>query len=246
MRALATLTAGEVHAWYVRSNAVRPATLERFAAVMSADERARHDRFRFERDRHLFLVTRGVIRSLVAGYLGVDPAACVFEIDSRGRPSLAHPAGSGFFFNLSHTHGLVACAVAPEPEVGVDVEGVERRRSPELPRQFFSKDEADALEALPEDAQTARFYDYWTLKEAYIKARGLGLALPLDGFSMVMDEAGPPRIRFAPSIDDDPDSWQFAQFTPTPQHRMAIAVRRRDTDWRILFREVMVVEWPDE
>jgi 4'-phosphopantetheinyl transferase len=233
-----SLVPGELHVWFVRSDEVRdPGTLARYAAMMAPDERARHDRFRFEKDRHLFLVTRGTIRSLVAAYLGVDAASCAFETDRYGRPSLRRPWGTGFCFNLSHTPGAVACAIAPEPEIGVDVERVDRRISPDLPRRFFSAEEADALGALPEQAQAVRFYDYWTLKEAYIKARGLGLTLPLDGFTMLVEDAGPPRIRFAPSIPDDAASWQFAQFMPTPVHRLAVAARRHAADWRFSFRE---------
>jgi 4'-phosphopantetheinyl transferase len=228
----------ELDVWFVRSDEVRDrGTLERYAAMMAPDERARHDRFRFEKDRHLFLVTRGTIRSLVAAYLGVDAASCVFEADRHGKPSLIHPGGTGFCFNLSHTPGAVACAIAPEPEIGVDVERVDRRVSPDLPRRFFSTEEAGTLGALPEPAQAVRFYEYWTLKEAYIKARGLGLALPLDGFTMLVDDAGPPRIRFAPSIPDDAASWQFAHFMSTPAHRLAVAARRRAGDWRISLRE---------
>jgi len=223
--------------WYVRSDEVRDAaTLERFASLMAPEERARHDRFVFEKDRHLFLVTRGAIRTLVGRYLDADPAACAFVADRYGRPSLSHPSGSGLEFNISHTAGLVACAFAREPEIGVDVEEAIRTVEPELARRFFSPEEAGALDALPEDARRTRFFDYWTLKEAYIKARGMGLSLPLDGFTMQIgtDAAS---IRFAPSIDDDPSTWQFAQFTPTPRHRLAVAVRRRGRDRGIRLRE---------
>ena len=222
----------------MHSDQVRDAALlERCAAMLTADERARHDRFVFAKDRHQFLVTRGTIRSLAARYLGVDPAACRFEADRYGRPSLAHPAGAAFAFNLSHTAGLVACAIARGGEIGVDVEDTTRDAHGDLPRRFFSTAEADALEALPAGERQARFYEYWTLKEAYIKARGMGLSLPLDGFSMLLDGAGPPRIRFLPSLPDDAASWQFAQFRPTPRHCLAVAVRRRGAERTIHLRE---------
>lgn len=227
----------DVHLWYVFSDEVRdPATLAAYAALMAPDERARHDRFVFEKDRHQFLVTRGVIRTLLGRCLGVDPADCAFEADRYGRPRLVHPAGAPLGFNISHTRGLVACVLARGGEIGVDVEDASRPIDPGLPRRFFSPDEADALDALPDDARPARFYEYWTLKEAYMKARGMGLSLPLDGFSMLADTT-PVGIRFTDAIDDDPRTWQFAQFTPGPRYRLAVALRRRGPDRAILVRE---------
>jgi 4'-phosphopantetheinyl transferase len=232
----------EVHVWYVLSDRVTdPRLLERYAALLAPEERARHDRFVFARDRQQFLVTRGVVRTLLGGYLDIEPAACAFVADRYGRPSLrADPAGETLAFNLSHTRGLVACAVARIPEIGVDVEDVERTAvSPDLPDRFFSAAEVRALNALPETAPPSRFFDYWTLKEAYIKARGLGLSLPLDGFSIHLETAGPPRISFAAAIADDPGTWQFAQFDPSPRHRLAVAVRRRGPDLAIRIRELV-------
>jgi 4'-phosphopantetheinyl transferase len=234
------LGADDVHLWYVLSDQVRDTrTLERFAALMTPDERARRDRFVFERDRHQFQVTRGTIRTLIGRYLAIDPAECAFTANQYGRPSLSHPADAGLSFNISHTNGVVVCAFAREPEIGVDVEASDRDIGPDLARRFFSPPEADALDALPDAARRPRFFEYWTLKEAYIKARGMGLSLPLDGFSMQLG-AGAPSIRFAATIDDDPATWQFAQFRPTARHHMAVAVRRRGGDRAILLRELRV------
>jgi len=230
----------DVHLWYARSDEIRDAaTLERFAALMTPEERARRDRFVFEKDRHQFVVTRGMIRTLVGRYLAVDPAACAFVANEYGRPSLAYPSATTLAFNISHTAGLVVCAFAREPEIGVDVEDASRAVDLDVARRFFSAEEADALEALPEPERPARFFDYWTLKEAYIKARGMGLSLPLDGFSMQLD-ASRPGIRFTPAIDDDAATWQFVRLRPTPQHVLAVAVRRRGGDRAIDVRELRV------
>jgi 4'-phosphopantetheinyl transferase len=227
---------GEVAVYYVFSDAVRDAALlERYAAMMSAEERARQERFVFEYDRHQFLVTRGVVRTLIGTLLGIAPRDCAFTANAYGRPSLTVPGTASLDFNISHTKGLVACAVTGAPDVGLDVENIDRRAVDEdLPRRFFSPAEVAALEALPEPARASRFFDYWTLKEAYIKARGMGLSLPLDQFSLHLDGATP-RIMFT-GIDDDPASWQFAQFDASPRHRMALAVRRHGTDRTIRFR----------
>ena len=232
---------GGVDVWYVFSDEVRdPRLLAHYAAIMTPDEHARHDRFVFPRDRHQFLVTRGVVRTLIADYLRIAPAACEFESNPYGRPSLRGAAAATLGFNLSHTRGLVACAIAAVPEIGIDVEQVERTTaSLDVARRFFSPSEADALDALPPAERLSRFFDYWTLKEAYIKARGLGLSLPLDGFSMQLDAGAPPRIRFTAAIDAAPESWQFAQFDPSPRHRLAVAVRRPGRDLAIRVRELV-------
>jgi 4'-phosphopantetheinyl transferase len=227
---------GEVHVWYVFSDQVRdPRLLGQYEKTLSPDERERRDRFAFERDRHQFLVTRGMLRTLLGGYLGIEPSSCAFMLNPYGRPSLTT---GDLHFNVSHTKGLVAVAFAREPEIGIDVEDLERRAvDADLPRRFFSPAEVEALESLPEAERASRFFDYWTLKEAYIKARGMGLSLPLDGFSMLIGD-GAPRIAFTSSIDDDQARWQFAQFDIGPRHRLAVAVHRKEADLAIRVREL--------
>jgi 4'-phosphopantetheinyl transferase len=228
-----TLQPDDVHVWYVFSDQVTdPGVLGRFAAMLTPEETTRRDRFVFDRDRHQFLVTRGVLRTLVSNYLGIPPADCAFVANGYGRPSLTNlPPGIALNFNLSHTAGLIAYALTLDRDIGIDVEDVGRGRVEDgLAGRFFSPAEAAALEALPGDQRHARFFDYWTLKEAYIKARGMGLSLPLDGFSLHLDPPNAPRISFAASIDDDPSSWQFVQSHPSGRHRLALAVRRRGSD----------------
>jgi 4'-phosphopantetheinyl transferase len=96
----------------------------------------------------------------------------------------------------------------------------------EIAADFFAPREVLALLKAPSAEQCERFFDYWTLKEAYIKARGMGLAIPLDQFWFTLDASAPVRIAFAPELDDDPASWQFARLRPSARHRVAVAVRR--------------------
>lgn len=234
----------EVHVWHLFSDGVTdPHLLDRYAALMNAEERARHQRFAFAKDRHQFLVTRGFIRTLIARYVGVPPADCVFVSNHYGRPSLqSGRTDARVEFSLSHTPHLIACAITRGREVGIDVEDLDRMAvNPDLPRHYFSPAEVAALDATPPAERPSRFFEYWTLKEAYIKARGMGLSLPLDGFSIHLEGHRPPRITFAPSIADDPSSWQFAQFDPGPRHRLALAVRRQGPDLTIRIRPFNVV-----
>ena len=143
-------------------------------------------------------------------------------------------------FNLTNTEGLIACLIARDRELGVDVEDTQRRgETVSIADRFFSPSEVKDLHAVPEASKRDRFFDYWTLKEAYIKARGFGLALPLGDFAFRLDPPRAPTIAFEPALDDDPSTWQFLQEWPTQQHRLALAVRRTGRDLSVRMREVV-------
>jgi 4'-phosphopantetheinyl transferase len=201
--------------------------LDDYRRLMDVSEHARHGRLVREADRVSFLITRGLVRTLLSRFVDVPASDWTFAANEYGRPEVANlPAGSPpLRFNLSHTTGLVACAVVVGREIGLDVENVDRPVTHDVAGRFFAPREVSDLRALPPDRQPAVFFDYWTLKEAYIKARGLGLVLPLHHFAFDLTCGGDPRITFDDAIDDDPASWQFRQVWATPSHRMAIGVR---------------------
>lgn len=169
-----------------------------------------------------------LVRTTLSRYAEVAPADWRFTASEHGRPEIApRPDVPPLRFSLAHTEGLVALAVTLHCEVGIDVEPRSRRPSVhEIARRFFSRPEAAALEALPTDQQADAFLEYWTLKEAYVKATGLGLRAPLDRFSFA--RTSPPTITFAAGLDDDPSAWQFARLDLGPDHAAALAVRRPD------------------
>jgi 4'-phosphopantetheinyl transferase len=229
-RALARLelSEGEVHLWYVRPDDIEDASLlAAYDALLTPAERARRDRYMFERNRREYLLTRALVRTTLSRYAPVAPEAWTFRENQWGRPQVALAEHDGLVFNLSNTRGLIACVVAKGLEIGVDVEDTERGGATVgIADRFFSPREVAALHAQPEKAQKSRFFDYWTLKEAYIKARGMGLAIPLDQFSFLLDDAPPIRIAFEPELGDDASTWQFEQFHLSPHHKTAAAVRR--------------------
>jgi 4'-phosphopantetheinyl transferase len=214
---------------------------EGYRALMSKDEEERMARLVFERDRRRFLLTRALVRTMLSRYASVPPAGWSFIANVHGRPEIFdRPRGvPDLRFNISHTEGLIACAVTIGREVGVDVEHIGRRLTHDVAGRFFAPREVDDLKALTEDEQHKVFFDYWTLKEAYIKARGFGLALPLGDFAFKLSPPSPPQITFEPSLDDDPATWQFVQDWPTPQHRLALAVRRDRADLPVRIRSVV-------
>jgi len=233
-RSMESLAHGhEVHVWYVMTDRLTDERLlSTYDGLMDPAERERNSRFVFASGRHEHLVTRALIRTTLSRYHPtVDPRAWQFTTNAFGRPELAGPlCEPRLRFNLSHTDGMIVCLVAVDREVGIDVENVTHRQvdGVEIADHYFSTTEVADLRVLPRSEQRDRFFDYWTLKEAYIKARGLGLQLPLDQFSFHLGDDGPIRISFGPGIADDPASWQFDLQRLSPSHRLALAVRRYD------------------
>jgi len=236
------LPEGELHVWLARPEAIPVRALEAYLRLESADERARRLRLRFERHRIERLVSVALVRTSLSRYASVAPADWVFERNDRGRPDLVPgQCDPALAFNLSHTRGLVACAVTRQAEIGVDVEWIARRgRTTAIADRFFSLQEVRDLRALPAAERRDRFFDYWTLKESYIKARGMGLAIPLRAFSFHLADAPPIRISFEPSLEDDPSSWQFELYRLGDAHRLAVGVRRGAVaDLRVEVRETL-------
>jgi 4'-phosphopantetheinyl transferase len=196
-------------------------------ALLSSEERARHRRFARAADRNLFLASRVLVRRTLSRYGDLEPAAWSFRRDRQGRPEIAN-AGSprGLRFSLSHTRGMIALMVHRDVAAGVDVERFRRVASlPSVARTVFATAERNALFALPREEQEARFYRLWTLKEAFVKATGRGLSLPLKDFWFVWSDDDAVRLLCRPSIDPDPIAWAFTLWRPLPHHVLATACR---------------------
>ncbi len=220
----------EVHVWYAEPAQVE--VLERWNTcweLMVPSERNAMERLSLKRKRQEFLVTRSMVRFVLSLYCDVKPQQWRFAVNAHGRPSIREPADAcRLCYNVSHTDGLVAMAVTRDRDVGIDVESLGRSvPSIRIARRFFSQVETEALESLDPESRGRQFLEYWTLKEAYIKARGLGLSCPLDQFSILLHEPGSViGIAFGPGIDDDPAIWQFARDQYSSQHLTALAIRR--------------------
>jgi 4'-phosphopantetheinyl transferase len=227
-----SLGSSEARVWYVFPDAVTdPGLLRAYQALLSAEETARQRRFRFDKLRHDYAIGCALLRTTLSRYADVDPAAWSFVKGAYGRPEIANPKSIPMLrFNLSHTEGLIACVVVLERDVGIDVEDTGRHGDVlELADRFFSSKEVAALHALSQAAQKRRFFEYWTLKEAYLKARGTGLSVPLNQFSFRLE--GPAvRICFDSPLGDDVSKWQFALFRPTARHQLAVGIRRERED----------------
>jgi 4'-phosphopantetheinyl transferase len=196
-------------------------------SLLSAQERARLDAFVLPRSRREFLYAHALLRLALSWHAPhVPPARWRFAAAAGGKPIIAGPTSfPALHFNISHTSGVVACVVASEPLVGVDVEWSHRESSTlDVAAGCFAPREVDLLRRLPPQAQRDWFFRLWTLKESYAKARGLGLTLPFDRFWFAFDAGGAVSIELGRGIVDSASHWRFAELQPTPHHRLAIAV----------------------
>jgi 4'-phosphopantetheinyl transferase len=203
----------DVHVWAFPLR-VPPARLAELRALLTPDELAKADRIVVKVKCEQSAVSRGVARTLLARYLGTPAADLRFRYGDKGRPYL-DGAGSGLVFNVSHSGDLGAIAVTREGEMGVDVE----RLDPKVDligigRRFFSPVEHADLRTQSGDALTHAFFRAWTRKESYLKAKGTGLALPLDGFDVTLLPGQEPELlatRFDPG---DAARWTLAELDP--------------------------------
>jgi 4'-phosphopantetheinyl transferase len=217
------LGTNDVHVWLVDPTALDDADLLReYHALMNAADRRKHDRYRFAKRRHACLLSRALVRTTLSRYCPeVHPREWEFVETANGRPEIADGQASlPLRFNLSRTDGLIACAVALTRDVGVDIECIDLRRSTAaIAERYFAPAEQRQL------AQRAeRFFDYWTLKEAYVKARGIGLSVPLAQIVFEIGGEASIRVRFDPRLQDDPARWHFVLEYPTPRHVLALAL----------------------
>ncbi|MEK7277570.1 MAG: 4'-phosphopantetheinyl transferase superfamily protein [Chloroflexota bacterium] len=217
-----------IQLWSLSLDALAP-DLHRFDSILSADERARSDRFHFRRDRERFIVCRGALRIILGRSLGIEPEAVRFQYGPNGKPGLAHD--TSLRFNVSHSREAALIAVARGTEIGVDIERIRHEADFEMMAgRFFSRREAAAQRALPESQSVNAFFKCWTRKEAYLKARGDGLSFPLDGFDVsVGGEAALLENRVDP---DEVGRWSLRDVSDEAAgYAAALAVE--GADWEV-------------
>ncbi len=178
-------------------------------ATLSAEEQARAGRFYFPRDRARFIAAHGMVREILGQYLEMPAGRLEFSSNEFGKPALAGALTDRLSFNLSHSADLMMIAVTRGREVGIDVEAfLPERADSAVARNYFSPSEVACLEALPQAARARAFFNCWTRKEAYIKARGSGLSIPLDSFDVSL-EPGQPAELLRTAAPEEARGWQL-------------------------------------
>ena len=215
-----TIANNEVHVWKVDLSV--PVPDER---VLSREEHERAGRFHFERDRQHFKAARSAVRIVLGRYLNLPPASLVFAQTDYGKPFLTNPEAAGVLFNLSHSGEIALVAVAREREIGVDVEFMRADfATNDVAEHFFSVAEIYTLSGLEPQQRTQAFFNCWTRKEAYVKARGEGLSMPLDVFDVSL-APGVPAGMLSNRVDESESSrWIFQDLQIASDYAGALVV----------------------
>lgn len=218
-------SADDVHLWFVSLDDP-PLPRQHLESVLSVDERARADRFYFERDRRRFVAGRGLLRTILAPYQDTAPISLIFDYGPAGKPLLVdNSPDSVIDFNLSHSGGYALFAFSPKGPLGVDLELVRDLSDLErLSRLVFSEREQDELHSVPESHKIEAFFHGWTRKEALLKAWGLGIGGPLKQMEVTLHPDYPARVLQVPAEQGDSAGWSLVSLTPAPGFRGALAL----------------------
>lgn len=213
------LAMDQVQVWRVPLQTT-PATLATLEGSLSSEERARADRFRFARDRRGYVVTRAVLRALLARVLALEPSGVRLQLGPQGKPFLAPTHHSDVQFNVAHSHELALIALARGLQLGVDVEyRRDLHDAQSIAKRFFSGQEVRAMLAAPMARQHELFFRIWTRKEAFIKATGKGLSQPLGAFN-VIGAAGRPLSHV--ELDGAVTDWCLYDLFPGTRYAAAL------------------------
>jgi 4'-phosphopantetheinyl transferase len=216
----------EIHLWRAYLDC-EEAVLRQLEATLAPDEKDRANRFFFQQDRNGFIGTRGVLRELLGRYMHRSPASLEFEYSALGKPSLRAKLEPPIQFNVSHSHGLALLGFAVGRHLGVDVELLRPAvAGDEIAERFFSPQEVMELRALPPSLRDEGFFLCWTRKEAYVKARGEGLNVPLESFHVSLTPGQPERLQSA-----DSSRWSLRSLRPDPRYVGALV--GEGGDWRL-------------
>lgn len=225
-----TLAAGQVHVWLVRADDAA-LCMACCGNLLATAERDRAARFKFEKDRRLYTAAHAALRSILAGYLNVAPGDLEFEIGQRGKPRLVPTfSKDSLEFNLSHSSEVALIAVTRGREIGVDVEHIKKEFAfAEVAERYFTAREVSAIRALPEGLQRRAFYQCWTSKEAFLKAKGVGLSGELDEVEI----HGQGRVQVKSTLP----GWYLSELNPCDGYVGAVALEGDESDPRCF-------QWP--
>jgi 4'-phosphopantetheinyl transferase len=223
------LAPAEIHLWQATLNDRLADSLKH---LLSADEISRADRFHFARDRNHFIAARGLLRTLLAVYLETKADELRFSYADKGKPYLEESARGGIHFNLAHSHGQALYAFSTGRQLGVDLEFIREELAYErIAERFFSAREVERLRTIPAALRKQAFFNCWTRKEAYIKARGEGLSMPLDEFDVSLAPGEPAALLRNYKEPEEVDRWRMRSIALHTGHVAALVAEGHD--WRL-------------
>jgi 4'-phosphopantetheinyl transferase len=223
------LNTQQIDLWCTFPNEVSdPALLETYRQLLSSTEQQQQQRFHFAKHRHRYLLTRALARTMLSRYTAIPAEQLVFQVNQYNKPFIANHAIS---FNITHTDDLIILGVTRDNALGIDTENKHREITTELAEYSFASEEAADFLTQSLEQRQQRFFEYWTLKESYIKARGMGLAIPLKEFSFHFPE--PHKIEFT-AQNDTAERWRFWQLQLAENYLVAVCVEKNNVELPLL------------
>lgn len=228
-----TLNNNALHVWVIEPAKVRDGKLlDSLKGLLSNTEIEKVQRYRLAKAKHTALITRAFVRLVLSQYTNVPAQKWSFNIGAHGKPEINRPP-IPLSFNLSHNDDLIICAVSMDKKIGCDIENLSRKISIKaIAQRYFSTTEFDALMALPPPLQRRRFFEYWTLKEAFVKATGMGISQGLESFNFTIGKAKAGQfnhniqLNFSPSCtEQDNQRWHSCLLYPDQTHCIALCVK---------------------
>lgn len=215
----------EAHVWFITPESVfDPAVLQHCQDILDTNECEKLGRFVHAHDSHSYLVSHAMLRSVLSRYADVSPSDWCFSQGPHGRPEIISDDQTRLRFNLTHTPGLAACIVTLDDDCGIDAEKFRDRHNPlGVAKRMFSAPELEQLAQCEGQAFLEYFYEHWTLREAYVKARGIGISFPTRELRFSV-EGQQVSVRFDATIDDNEGDWHFQLIRPDATHIAALAL----------------------
>lgn len=233
------LSSQEVHIWRVYIDTDDSIT-KKLQLLLSTDERSKAERFRFEKDSTKYIVTRGTLRTILGRYLDKKPEDLKFSYNQYGKPALhSSDTNQSISFNVSHSHELALIAVTQNRDVGVDIEYVRTNLNyEEIAERFFSPTEKVVWRLLPTSVKQEAFFNCWTRKEAYIKAKGMGLSIPLNEFDVSFKPGEPAALLNTTWDEQEANRWSLTEITLAPDYIAALAVEA--SNYQLKFWQLII------
>lgn len=223
-----TIELHHIDIYLVEPQSLSSDVLSQYQQIISSEESDKAQKRYSDDGRRDALITRGLVRSVLSQYADISPSYWQFDKGWNGKPFIKdiNNQPTELEFNLSHAHQLIALAITKDTPLGIDVEYTKRKSdTKKLAPRYFSATETAALQSLPDNEQQSGFYDYWTLKESYIKACGDGLAAPLHHFSFDVNDKENIALSFDEARDDNSDDWHSKLYMVSDDHKMALTVK---------------------
>lgn len=231
----------EIHVWFCQPDEVTDATiLDGYHSILSTEESDKHDRFHFEKDRHGYLVSHALVRKALSSYCAVEPEEWRFTLNQHGKPEiLSDIKCPPIKFNLSHTDGMSVVVTTLNHNCGIDVEHAQRKSNYlAVAERMFAEAEVSVMRNANDKESRDHFVDYWTLREAYVKALGTGLGGSSKAFYFNIAEQGDSRRRadilFVPADKDKSLAWQFTVLKLSTEHVASVAIKDEGAGERVL------------